>query len=112
VTVNINRRDMTSDLTPHTARRAPAAGPQGWEVSWLPADRRLNRDQAVTAMLLAEICEPTQPVDRNQMEPFIQGWSVELDLSADQAENRIAAPPAWTVPAQPTFDLSNPEAGE
>jgi hypothetical protein len=102
---------MTSDLTPHTARRAPDGGPRSWEVSWFPAGRRLNRDQAVTAMTLAEICEPAQPIDRNRMEPFIQGWAAELGLSADQAENRIAAPPAWTVPPQPTFEPADPEAG-
>lgn len=111
MSVNINRRDMTSDLTPHTARRAPDAGPQSWEVSWLPPGRQVNRNTAITAMLLAEICDPAQASDRNRMEPFIQGWADELGLTADQAESRIAAPPAWTVTAETMPWRTDPEAG-
>jgi hypothetical protein len=50
--LTINDRTMTSDDTDHTARLAPGEQHQ-WEVSWLPG-RRLTRNQAITAMTLAE----------------------------------------------------------
>lgn len=40
--------DMSSPDTPHTATVTGG----GWEVSWLPG-RTLNRDQAITAMIIA-----------------------------------------------------------
>lgn len=49
---------MTSCLTPHTARRV-AVRPgerEFWRVTWLPF-RVLARNQAVTAMTIAELCD-------------------------------------------------------
>ena len=57
--LTINDRTMTSDRTHHTARLAPGEQHQ-WEVSWLPG-RRLTRNQAITAMTLAE---ESSPADR------------------------------------------------
>ena len=51
MTLTINDTTMTSDQTPHTARQAPSQN--GWEVSWLPG-RTLDRNSAITAMILAD----------------------------------------------------------
>jgi hypothetical protein len=52
MTLTINDTTITSDHTPHTARKAPDRN--GWEISWLPC-RALDRNAAVTAMILADI---------------------------------------------------------
>ncbi len=48
--ITITDTSMTSPATPHTAM---ATG-RGWEVSWLPG-RMLTRDQATTAMVIANL---------------------------------------------------------
>ena len=47
--IGITDEAMTSDTTPHSTR--PAGN--GWTVTWLPG-RVLTRNQAITAMVLAE----------------------------------------------------------
>ncbi len=108
--VTINDRTMTSDSTPHTARLTPGQEHQ-WEVSWLPG-RRVTRNDAITAMVLAETCSPAETSERNRMQPFIQGWAAELGTTADQAVTRIAAMPAWAVTAEKTPERADPEAGQ
>ena len=87
--VTIGDYVMTSDQHPHSARQAPGADHQ-WEVSWLPG-RRLTRNQAITAMTLAEATSPDDAGQQEQLRPFIQGWAGELGLTADQAVTQIAA---------------------
>jgi hypothetical protein len=109
--LTINDRHMTSDRTPHAARLAPG-GEHQWEVSWLPG-RRLTRNEAITALVLAETTSTaadTSELDR--MRPFIQGWAGELGLTASQAVTQIAVRPAWTVTAEPAPERADPEAGE
>jgi hypothetical protein len=48
--ITITDTSMSSPATPHTA----AATGGGWTVSWLPG-RILTRDQATTAMVIANI---------------------------------------------------------
>lgn len=47
--IKITDEAMTSDTTPHSTR----PDGDGWAVTWLPG-RVLNRNQAITAMVLAE----------------------------------------------------------
>ena len=47
--IKITDQAMTSDTTPHSTH--PAGN--GWAVTWLPG-RVLTRNQAITAMVLAE----------------------------------------------------------
>ena len=108
--LNINDRFMTSDRTPHAARLAPGEE-HHWEVSWLPG-RRVTRNDAITAMVLAETCSPAGTRERNRMQPFIEGWAAELGLTADQAVTRIAAMPTWTATAETTPERADPEAGQ
>ena len=101
---------MTSDRTPHTARRA--TDQPGWEVSWLPG-RRLTRNQATTAMALAEACNP-EAVRSNagwdRLRPHIQGWAAELDLPLLKALTKVANPPVWEDTAKDAAH-ADPEAG-
>lgn len=108
--LNINDRVMTSNRTPHAARLAPGEEHQ-WEVSWLPG-RRVTRNEAITAMTLAEAQSPGETLDRNQLWPHIQGWAAELGMAADQAATQIAAMPTWAATAETTPEQADPEAGE
>jgi hypothetical protein len=110
MSVTINDATMTSDSTPHAARLAPGEEHQ-WEVSWLPG-RRVTRNEAITAMVLADACSPAGTRERDRMRPFIQGWAGELRLTAGQAVTPTAVRPAWTFTAEPVPERADPEAGE
>ena len=102
---------ITSDRTPHTARRA-ADHASDWEVSWLPG-RHLSRNQALTAMTLAELCHPPagRGGDWKRLRPHIQGWAAELGLTAEHAATRIIALPDWAAAAETDPERPDPEAG-
>jgi len=108
--LTINDRTMTSDRTPHAARLAPG-GQHAWEVSWLPG-RRLTRNQAITALTLAEAHSPAGARDQNLPQSHIQGWAAELGITAGQAATRITAPPAWAATAETGPERDDPEAGQ
>lgn len=78
---------MTSDQTPHTARRVGHArrpgGPERWRVSWLPGTL-LTRSQATTAILLAELA-----VDG----PLADTWAAQLGVTGAAALEWIQQPP-------------------
>jgi hypothetical protein len=107
--VTIHDRTMTSDRTAHAARLAPGTQ-HHWEVSWLPG-RRLTRNEATTAMTLAEACSTTASPERNRLWPPIQGWAGELGITADHVITRITAPPAWTATAETEPERPDHEAG-
>lgn len=65
---------MWSDSTEHTAWCTP----EGWEVSWFP-DRFLDRNQAVTAMTLAETYAQNPPPD-SRIWVHVRAWRQELHL--------------------------------
>jgi hypothetical protein len=100
---------ITSNQTSHTARRATDHA-RHWEVSWLPG-RHLTRNQAITAMALAEVCPAARGGNWERIRPHIQGWATELGLTAEQAATRIIALPDWA--AAPATDpvRPDPEAG-
>jgi hypothetical protein len=82
---------MTSDQTRHTAAVVPGAviegGPTAWGVSWLPG-RLLLRNQAVTAMTIAEVVVThADDLADNQhtMWLFIDGWAAELGITGPHA---------------------------
>jgi hypothetical protein len=82
VSLRINDALMSSSVTGHTARRT--TGTTTWAVSWL-GDRQLTRNQAITALTLAElvaagVCSPQHP-----QWPHIRNFAAELDLTADNA---------------------------
>ncbi|WP_405137296.1 hypothetical protein [Nocardia sp. NBC_01388] len=59
MTIDINQREMTSDITPEFARCAQ--GEQVWSLSWLP-EQRLTREQAHAGMELDEILSDPEVV--------------------------------------------------
>lgn len=82
--MEITDKTMTSDQTAHTARIVSLPGqPERWRVSWLP-DQLLRRNQAITAVLLAEFAK---------LGPLADTWAAELDLTAAEAIERINQPP-------------------
>jgi hypothetical protein len=86
--LNINDDAITGEHTSHTAHPAPGH-PGAWQVSWLPG-RLLDRNAAITAMILADIATSTDTLhDGHQRWPHIQGWAAELGLTAPDALTRI-----------------------
>ena len=90
MTITIGDDRMASDVTPHFAE---LIGEGLWRVSWLP-ERTLSRNEATTAMTLAEmVARGVRDGDRHW--PFVVGWAQELGLSGTQAAQRVRqAPPA------------------
>ncbi|MGH3248187.1 MAG: hypothetical protein ACRDOI_18585 [Trebonia sp.] len=91
----ITSDEMTSNLTPHTAR--PTDG--GWLVSWLPG-RVLTWNEAITAMTLAEMVRESlgdEPNPSVRYWPHIEGWAAELGMDAVNAFALASLPPTWHV---------------
>ena len=110
MTLTINDATMTSDQTPHTARHAP--GRPGWEVSWLPG-RTVDRNTAITAMILADTAAEEDLHEGHRLWPHVQSWAAELGLTGPDAIARSSRPP---VGLRFQHDRENerpdPEAGQ
>jgi hypothetical protein len=91
VTLKIDDTTMTSDQTAHTARQSPS-GP-GWEVSWLPG-QTLDRNTAITAMILADTAADRDLSEGHRLWPQIQSWAGELGLTAPDAIGQVSQPPS------------------
>jgi len=91
MTLTIHDTLMTSDQTAHTARRAPSQG--GWEVSWLPG-QTLDRNTAITAMILADLTGEENLHEDHRLWPNIQGWAAELGLTGSEAVAAASQPPS------------------
>ena len=91
MTLTITGTTMTSDHTAHTARQAPGQEHR-WEVSWLPG-QILDRDTAITAMILADIAATGDIHPDHRLWPAVQSWSAEVGLTAPDAINRASQPP-------------------
>jgi hypothetical protein len=92
--LTITDTTMTGDKTAHTARHAPG-GDCGWEVSWL-SGQVLDRNAAITAMILAETAAGADLREGHRLWPHIQGWAAELGLTGPDAVARAAQPPGGT----------------
>ncbi len=88
MTLTITGTTMTSDHTTPSARQAPD---RRWQVSWLPG-RTLDRNTAITAMILAGIVSTTDLHEGHQLWPHIQGWAAELGLTAPEAVAAASQP--------------------
>ena len=91
MTLTITDTAMTSDQTAHTARHSPDRG--GWEVSWLPG-QTLDRNSAITAMILADTTAEPGLREGHRLWPFVQGWAAELGLTASDAIAKTSQPPS------------------
>ena len=88
--ITITDTSMNSPATPHTA----TATGGGWTVSWLPG-RTLTRDQATTAMVIANIIGGRGvPRADDPIWLHLDGWAAELGLTAPAAVARVSRPPA------------------
>lgn len=80
MTTKISDTEMTSDQTRHTAKLVKLPSPltgYSWQVTSLPG-RHLTRDQAITAMTIAEM---TMAESTDAVLPHVAGWAAELGLS-------------------------------
>ena len=90
MTLTINDTTMTSDQTPHTARHEHSRN--GWQVSWLPG-RILDRNSAITAMVLADTSADDRVREGHRLWPHIQSWAAELGLTGPEALAAASRPP-------------------
>ncbi len=88
--LTIHDTTMTSDQTAQTARQAPSR--DGWEVSWLPG-QVLDRNSAITAMILADLAGEEELHEGHRLWPHIQGWAEELGLTGPEAVAAASEPP-------------------
>ena len=98
---------MSSDRTVHAARLL-AGGEHQWEVSWLPG-RSMDRNSAITAMVLADVTGPGDVHAGHQLWAHIEGWAAELSLTAPDVLAQVSGPPGWTMPGKSALP-SDPEA--
>ncbi len=96
MTLTINDTTMTSDQTAHTARQAPGRQ-HGWEVSWLPG-QVVDRNSAITAMVLADIVGKEDVHEGHRLWPHVQGWAAELGLTGSEAITQASQPPGGIHP--------------
>ena len=86
--LTITRSDMTSDTTRHTARAWPVPDePTLWSVTWLPG-RALTRNQAITAMTIAEFVISRADQLANMLSPawnHLANWADELGITPERA---------------------------
>jgi hypothetical protein len=109
MTLTINDITMTSDQTGHTARHEPSQN--GWEVSWLPG-RVLDRNSAITAMVIADQAGERDLNERDRLWPFIESWAAELGLTGSDAVNRVSRPGALGQQHDRERERPDPEAGQ
>ena len=98
MTLTINDTTITSDQNPHTARLAPGCQ-HIWQASWLPGEV-LDRNSAITAMILAGIAGQGDLHDGHRLWPHIQGWAEELGLTGTDAIARVSQPPRDLAPQE------------
>ena len=90
MTLTITDTTVTSDQSAHTARQSPNG--HGWEVSWLPG-QTLDRNSAITAMILADTTADDHVREGHRLWPHIQGWAAELGLTGTDAVAAISKHP-------------------
>jgi hypothetical protein len=110
MTLTINDATMTSDQTAHTARQAPGRE-HLWEVSWLPG-RVLDRNSAITAMVLADQAGVRDLDERHRLWPHVEGWAAELGLTGTDAVNRVSQPGTPGRHHDREGERPDPEAGQ
>ena len=110
MSLTINDTTMTSDQTAHTARQAPGRD-HLWEVSWLPG-RGLDRNSAITAMVLADHAGVHDLSERHRLWPHIESWAAELGLTGSDAVNRVSQPGAPGRYHDREGERPDPEAGQ
>src|SRR5262249_40228413 len=107
--LTITDDSISGDYTSHTARQV-SGDQRAWTVSWLPG-QLLDRNSAITAMILAEVAEASAPQPGDRLMPHIDGWAAELGLTAPDALARVSAPSGCTSAGKDGAEVADPEAG-
>ena len=110
MTLTINDATMTSDQTAHTARQAPGSQ-HLWTVSWLPG-QALDRNSAITAMVLADHAGEPDLNERHRLWPFIESWAAELGLTGSNAVTQASQPGTPRQQHDRESERPDPEAGQ
>jgi hypothetical protein len=109
MSLTITDDHISGDYTRHTARRL-SGDQRAWEVSWLPG-RLLDRNSAITAMVLAEVVGTDAPQARGRLWPHIEGWAAEIGLTAPDAVARVSEPSGISSTEREGIAPTEPEAG-
>jgi hypothetical protein len=107
--LTIGDGSMSSDRTRHTARLAPGED-QLWEVSWLPG-RHMNRNSAITAMLLADVTAHGDVTAGHRLWIHVEGWAAELGLTAPDVLTQTSSPPGRHEPGKAALPADREAAG-
>lgn len=107
MTLSIQDDSISSDNTAHTALRA-LGHEHSWHVSWLP-ERFVDRNSAITAMVLADVTATDDVHARHRLWPHIEGWA-ELGLTAPNALAWITQPPGRVSIEKEAVVSEDPEA--
>jgi hypothetical protein len=108
MTLTIQHDIISSDHTRHTARLVPGHA-QAWQVFWLPS-RLMDRNDAITAMTLAEVAATDEVNPGHRLWLHIEGWSAELSLKAPDALTWISQPPGHVSSEREATVPEDPEA--
>jgi hypothetical protein len=98
--LTITDTGMTSDTTRHTAELVKLPSPltgYSWQVTWLPG-RHLTRDQAITAMTIAEVIGGHDLLGAplhagHKLWAYLDGWASELGITGPRALVLATMPP-------------------
>lgn len=94
MSITITAERMISNWTSHWAEPTVPGHEYGtWTVSWLP-EQPLDRNQAITAMVLAETLWTHDVRPGGRWWPHIRCWAGELGLTAADAVARAGAEPS------------------
>ena len=110
MTLTINDTTTLSDQSAHTALQAPASQ-HLWEISWLPG-RVLDRNSAITAMVLTDQAGEHDLNERDLLWPFIENRGAELGLTGSDAVDRVSRPGALGQQHDREGERPDPEAGQ
>jgi hypothetical protein len=97
MTLTFRDDSISSNNTGHAARLAPGHE-RVWQVSWLPG-RLMDRNSAITAMVLADVAGADDVHAEHRLWPHIESWAAELGLTAPNALARASEKDA--VPEDP-----------
>jgi len=108
MSLTIQDDSISSDNARHTARLVPGHE-HVWHVSWLPG-RLVDRNSAITAMVLADLAATDNVHAEHQLWPHIQSWAAELGLTAPDAIAWASQPPARASSEKEATLPEDPEA--
>jgi hypothetical protein len=109
MTLTVGDGSISSDRTAHTARLVPGEAHRR-EVSWLPG-RSLDRNSAVTAMLLADVTACGDVKTGHRLRVHVEGWAAELGLTAPDVLTRTSGPTGRSKPGKTALPADPGAAG-